>query len=205
MRDRSSRSRQVPYTCVPPSQSQIGGTRLAQTRTDTYSDRCHFPNSHPRFVSYAGADVCLVQRDESNTATRDAIRALGRRAEIAVCDLADLTAVKAVFGRALELMGGEVHIMVNCGGIQRRAPAVDFPESDWDEVSPSVRVPAFFFGFGYAVHLTWASGFLPSLWDQSFDSDEAPQIPCFWAQLDAYWGVKLKLKSLSYRRIHCRS
>jgi 2-deoxy-D-gluconate 3-dehydrogenase len=75
-----------------------------------------------------------VQRDESNTATRDAIKALGRRAEIAVCDLADMTAVKTVFDRALELMGGEIHIMVNCGGIQRRAPAVDFAESDWDDV-----------------------------------------------------------------------
>ncbi|KAG9128364.1 hypothetical protein FRC07_000038 [Ceratobasidium sp. 392] len=81
-----------------------------------------------------GADVCLVQRDESNSATRDAIRALGRRAEIVVCDLADLSAVRTVFDRALEIIGGEVHIMVNCGGIQRRAPAVEFPEDYWDEV-----------------------------------------------------------------------
>ncbi|KAG8748552.1 hypothetical protein FRC10_003686 [Ceratobasidium sp. 414] len=81
-----------------------------------------------------GADVCIVQRDESNTATRDAARALGRRAEIVVCDLADLPAVKTVFDRAVELMGGQVHIMVNCGGIQRRAPAVEFPEDYWDEV-----------------------------------------------------------------------
>jgi len=85
-------------------------------------------------LAEAGADICLVQRDESNTATRDAIRALGRRAEIAVCDLADMAAVKIVFDRGLELMGGDIHIMVNCGGIQRRAPAVDFAESDWDDV-----------------------------------------------------------------------
>ncbi|KAF8707509.1 KR domain, partial [Rhizoctonia solani] len=85
-------------------------------------------------LAEAGADICLIQRDESNTATRDAIRALGRRADIAVCDLSDLEAVKTVFDRALELMGGQIHIMVNCGGIQRRAPAVEFPESYWDEV-----------------------------------------------------------------------
>jgi hypothetical protein len=30
---------------------------------------------------------------------------------------------------------GEIHILVNCAGIQRRAPAVQFPESDWDDVS----------------------------------------------------------------------
>ncbi|KAJ1311744.1 hypothetical protein OPQ81_010214 [Rhizoctonia solani] len=70
-------------------------------------------------LAEAGANICLIQRDESNTTTRDAIRALGQRADIAVCDLSDLEAV---------------HIMVNCGGIQRRAPAVEFPESYWDEV-----------------------------------------------------------------------
>ncbi|KAG8712199.1 hypothetical protein FRC08_014903 [Ceratobasidium sp. 394] len=87
-------------------------------------------------LAEAGADICLVQRDESNTATRDAVRAIGRRAEIVVCDLADLPAVKTVFDRAVELMGGQIQIMVNCGGIQRRAPAVEFPEDYWDEASP---------------------------------------------------------------------
>ncbi|CAE6410740.1 2-deoxy-D-gluconate 3-dehydrogenase [Rhizoctonia solani AG-1 IB] len=91
-------------------------------------------------LAEAGANICLIQRDESNTATRDAIRALGRRADIAVCDLSDLEAVKTVFDRALELMGGQIHIMVNCGGIQRRAPAVEFPESYWDEVCTCVTL-----------------------------------------------------------------
>ncbi|KAF8760710.1 KR domain [Rhizoctonia solani] len=60
-------------------------------------------------LAEAGADICLIQRDESNTTTRDAIRALGRRADIAVCDLSDLEAVKTVFDRALELMGSDPH------------------------------------------------------------------------------------------------
>ncbi|ELU41566.1 2-deoxy-D-gluconate 3-dehydrogenase, putative [Rhizoctonia solani AG-1 IA] len=93
-----------------------------------------------RVPHLTGADICLIQRDESNTTTRDAIRALGRRADIAVCDLSDLEAVKTVFDRALELMGGQIHIMVNCGGIQRRAPAVEFPESYWDEVRTCVAL-----------------------------------------------------------------
>jgi len=82
----------------------------------------------------AGADVCLIQRPSSaNTATADAIRALGRRAEVVECDLSDLEAVKGVFAKALEKMG-EIHVLVNCGGIQRRAPAVEFSEANWDEV-----------------------------------------------------------------------
>lgn len=85
-------------------------------------------------LAEAGADVCLVQRPGStNTTTADAIRALGRRVELVECDLADLAAVKRVFPQALDKMG-EVHVLVNCGGIQRRAPAVEFSEEAWDEV-----------------------------------------------------------------------
>ena len=31
-------------------------------------------------------------------------------------------------------LGLNIDILVNCGGIQRRAPSVDFAESAWDEV-----------------------------------------------------------------------
>lgn len=31
-------------------------------------------------------------------------------------------------------MGGNIHVLVNCAGIQRRSPSVSFPESDWDDV-----------------------------------------------------------------------
>lgn len=31
-------------------------------------------------------------------------------------------------------MGGRIHILVNCAGIQRRSPCVDFSEKDWDDV-----------------------------------------------------------------------
>jgi 2-deoxy-D-gluconate 3-dehydrogenase len=78
--------------------------------------------------------VCLVQRDELNTATLDAIRALGGKVELILCDLRDHTAIKNVFPTALEKMGGEIDILVNCAGIQRRAPAVEFKEEDWDDV-----------------------------------------------------------------------
>ncbi|KII87775.1 hypothetical protein PLICRDRAFT_42270 [Plicaturopsis crispa FD-325 SS-3] len=31
-------------------------------------------------------------------------------------------------------MGGNIHVLVNCAGIQRRSPSVDFSENDWDDV-----------------------------------------------------------------------
>lgn len=69
-----------------------------------------------------------------NNETYNAITALGATVTIVECDLADLDSVKTLFPKALEAMGGQIHILVNCAGIQRRSPAVLFPEKDWDDV-----------------------------------------------------------------------
>ena len=59
------------------------------------------------------------------------------------CDLSDLAAVKGLFQKALDAMGGTIDILVNCAGIQRRSPSVSFSEQDWDDVSAffSIFVP----------------------------------------------------------------
>ncbi|KZO98464.1 NAD(P)-binding protein [Calocera viscosa TUFC12733] len=85
-------------------------------------------------LAQAGADICLAQRDVTRFNVRDAIRATGVKCEIVPCDLVDLGAVRTLFERALEVMGGEIHILFNCGGMQHRAPATEFPEEKWDEV-----------------------------------------------------------------------
>ncbi|KAI0331717.1 NAD-P-binding protein [Cubamyces sp. BRFM 1775] len=90
-------------------------------------------------LAEAGANICLVRRPSTegvqpNDATANAIAALGRTVKTVECDLADLDAVKGLFQRALDAMDGEIHVLVNCAGIQRRSPAVQFPESDWDDV-----------------------------------------------------------------------
>ncbi|KAH7886897.1 hypothetical protein F5I97DRAFT_1807275 [Phlebopus sp. FC_14] len=90
-------------------------------------------------LAQASASVCLVQREPSpgtspNMDTVNAIRALGANVQVVHCDLADLDAVRGLFQTALQLMGGSIHVLVNCAGIQRRSPSVDFPEKDWDDV-----------------------------------------------------------------------
>lgn len=70
----------------------------------------------------------------TNHETANAIAALGRTVKTVEGDLGDLDAVKGLFQLALDAMGGEIHVLVNCAGIQRRSPAVQFPESDWDDV-----------------------------------------------------------------------
>jgi len=89
-------------------------------------------------LAQAGASICLVQREPTNgvspnLATFNTIRALGVKVEVVYCDLGDLEATKSVFQKALDVMGG-IHILVNCAGIQRRSPSLDFAESDWDDV-----------------------------------------------------------------------
>ncbi|KIL61059.1 hypothetical protein M378DRAFT_167415 [Amanita muscaria Koide BX008] len=86
-------------------------------------------------LAEAGASVCLVYRNPtSNPETLDRILALGATAKPVYCDLDDAQAVKQLFQNALDIMGGQIHILVNSAGIQRRSPSLDFSEEDWDKV-----------------------------------------------------------------------
>ncbi|KAK5110223.1 hypothetical protein LTR62_006219 [Meristemomyces frigidus] len=84
-------------------------------------------------LAEAGADVLLVQRDTSNTATKEAIEKLGRKAQIYTADLSDNDSMKALTPKILA-DGHRINILLNCGGIQRRHPAHEFPDEDWNEV-----------------------------------------------------------------------
>jgi 2-deoxy-D-gluconate 3-dehydrogenase len=84
-------------------------------------------------LAEAGADIALIQRTGSDTATKRIVKQLGRRCEIISCDLSDMEQVKRIGDRVDELFG-RFDILVNNAGIQRRSPAVQFSELDWDEV-----------------------------------------------------------------------
>jgi short chain dehydrogenase len=87
----------------------------------------------------AGATLCLVLREPKDDAppnldTVNAIRNLNASAKFVYCDLNNLDAVKDVFQNALDAMGGRIDVLINCAGIQRRSPSLDFSETDWDDV-----------------------------------------------------------------------
>ncbi|MFA1819988.1 glucose 1-dehydrogenase [Virgibacillus oceani] len=81
----------------------------------------------------AGADIVLLQRDASQLHVKEEIETLGRNCEIIPCDLFDMEQVKRAVPSAIEVYG-KLDILVNNAGIQRRSPAVDFSEEDWDDV-----------------------------------------------------------------------
>lgn len=74
-----------------------------------------------------------MQRDESKQDTKLAIEKVGRKAQIYKADLASHESMKALLPQVLE-DGHQIDILLNCGGIQRRHPAHEFPDEDWNEV-----------------------------------------------------------------------
>ncbi|KAK9479840.1 NAD-binding protein [Lipomyces japonicus] len=85
-------------------------------------------------LAEAGADIILVLRDLSNTETKDLIEKVGSKAYTVKADLANTTEVRGLVKHITDDLKLSIDILVNCGGIQRRHPAEDFPDSDWDEV-----------------------------------------------------------------------
>jgi NAD(P)-dependent dehydrogenase (short-subunit alcohol dehydrogenase family) len=131
-------------------------------------------------LAQAGASVCLIQRmpldgTPPNLDTLNTIRALGATAHVVYCDLSDLVAVKHLFQNALDVMGGEISVLVNCAGIQRRSPSLEFSESDWDDVCAFIHFLQILFLYSSANKRSLSSsGFLFSF--LSFRSRRLPVV-----------------------------
>lgn len=90
-------------------------------------------------LAQSGARCCLVVRPGHGHSSEDhpalqPLKHTSARHAIVETDLSDMSQVSTTFDRALGVMDGKIDVLVNCGGIQRRHPAVDFPLSDWQEV-----------------------------------------------------------------------
>ena len=83
-------------------------------------------------LAAAGAEVLAVGRS-SMTETEAAIRGTGGKVAAIKADLAQTATVAPMLDAAWK-DHGPIDILVNNAGIIRRADAVDFTESDWDEV-----------------------------------------------------------------------
>lgn len=68
-------------------------------------------------LSKAGADVILVQRNDTNTATKELLQKEGGggKVDIVICDLASKEDVGKLIGRVTGEMGRVLDIVVNCG------------------------------------------------------------------------------------------
>ncbi len=92
----------------------------------------------------AGAGVALLDRSDP-AQTVQMIQALGRKALPIRCDLraASVADLQGVVAQVVEQLG-RLDILVNNAGIIRRADAIEFSESDWDDVIQINQKAVFF-------------------------------------------------------------
>lgn len=85
-------------------------------------------------LAEAGADVVPTsRRTEQVEATAKEIEALGRRTARITSDVADKSSLESLRDQAVAALG-TVDILVNCAGRIKRAPTIDFPEDDWNDI-----------------------------------------------------------------------
>ena len=85
-------------------------------------------------LAEAGADILLAVRAGADVATKTKVEALGRTCTLVDVDMASRESVANLVPSILAGGAARIDILVNCAGIQRRHPAHQFPDSDWDEV-----------------------------------------------------------------------
>lgn len=82
----------------------------------------------------AGAHLVLIGASQKSIAMTQEYHAKGWKASGLQCDLGDHETLRQAFGQALELLGGELDVLVNAAGIQRRYKSEEFPLKDWEDV-----------------------------------------------------------------------
>ena len=95
-------------------------------------------------LAQAGADVLVHARQARDEveAVAEEIRALGARAAVALGDVTDETAVRAIFATAQDAFGG-VDILVNNAAIRGEKPFLDMTLEEWRETNGVILDGAF--------------------------------------------------------------
>lgn len=94
-------------------------------------------------LAEAGADVVVVASSDKVFETAEQIKAMGRKSIAIKADLITTEPIEGIFETTIKEFG-QVDILVNCAGIIRRAPAVDFTEKDWNDVIQVNQTSVFF-------------------------------------------------------------
>jgi len=82
----------------------------------------------------AGADVAASsRRQEQVNEAASAIEAKGVKALRVASDVGDRASLEALLTAAVTEFG-KVDILINCAGRIKRAPTVDFPEEEWNDI-----------------------------------------------------------------------
>jgi NAD(P)-dependent dehydrogenase (short-subunit alcohol dehydrogenase family) len=85
------------------------------------------------FASRGAVTIATGTNEAALSEVRSLSGAEGHRLETAVCDVLDLKAIERTVGEVLD-RHGRIDALINVAGINRRKPALDVSEDDWDAV-----------------------------------------------------------------------
>jgi 2-deoxy-D-gluconate 3-dehydrogenase len=94
-------------------------------------------------LAEAGADIAGVYHPNDPPKNQEIFENMGRRFHGIRADLSHMSSIEDIIDQTLETFG-RIDILVNCAGIIRRSPSVEFTEKDWDDVM-NVNLKALFF------------------------------------------------------------
>jgi 2-deoxy-D-gluconate 3-dehydrogenase len=95
-------------------------------------------------LAETGASIALSSRTQADLLrTGEEIRAVGVRAEVFAADVSRVTEIRTLVREVLDRMG-QIDILVNVAGVNRRRPSTDITEEDWDTVL-NLNLKALFF------------------------------------------------------------
>ena len=81
----------------------------------------------------SGVEVAIIDLSPALPEAVERLNKIGK-AYAVKGDISTSEKRKEAFYKALELLGGEVDIMINCAGVQKRHPSEEFPIEDWQFV-----------------------------------------------------------------------
>jgi 2-deoxy-D-gluconate 3-dehydrogenase len=84
-------------------------------------------------LASAGADLVIVSRSGLDD-TEKKILETGSKCLKVYADLSDINTTKKIIIESTLKEFGKIDILVNNAGIQRRSPAFDYKEEDWDDI-----------------------------------------------------------------------
>ncbi|WP_299522676.1 SDR family oxidoreductase [Winogradskyella sp.] len=102
-------------------------------------------------LAEAGAQVVIIDLDERMYDICKTFKDNNLNVDPIKADVSKIEEVKSSYSKALELLGGQVDILVNSAGIQRRYPSEDFPEEEWSKVI-AINLDATFYYCKYAIN-----------------------------------------------------
>jgi len=92
-------------------------------------------------LSKAGADIILVQRNTTNTATKETIESNGGKADIVVCDLSSKEDVAKLIPHVVGELKRTLDVVINCGMFSAQEEGQGADERGYPETTSCREFP----------------------------------------------------------------